>query len=124
MTGKGISVIVCGGRTYDNAAHVRFVLDALHRDRDIWHVITGYAFGADRLAEAWAEGKGIRVSRYPANWHLHGKAAGPIRNRAMIRMERPELVVAFPGGSGTADMVAAAKDAGVEVYEAGEAEGA
>jgi ABC-type Fe3+-hydroxamate transport system substrate-binding protein len=32
----------------------------------------------------------------------------------MLRL-RPDLVVAFPGGRGTADMVAAATDAGIPV---------
>ena len=31
-------------------------------------------------------------------------------------VEKPEIVVAFPGGKGTADMVKKAKQAGVEVF--------
>jgi predicted Rossmann-fold nucleotide-binding protein len=30
---------------------------------------------------------------------------------------KPDLVVAFPGGSGTADMVSRARGAGIEVIE-------
>jgi UDP-N-acetylmuramoylalanine-D-glutamate ligase len=35
----------------------------------------------------------------------------------MLEREKPDLVVAFPGGRGTADMVAKARAAGVEVLE-------
>jgi len=52
-----------------------------------------------------------------ANWRTHGKAAGPIRNQQMLDEGRPHLVVAFPGGTGTADMVRRAKAAGVPVME-------
>jgi hypothetical protein len=53
-----------------------------------------------------------------AEWNRHGNKAGPIRNATMLAMKPPvKLVVAFPGGSGTADMVAKAKAAGLEVME-------
>jgi UDP-N-acetylmuramoylalanine-D-glutamate ligase len=35
----------------------------------------------------------------------------------MLDVGKPDLVVAFPGGRGTADMVRRAKEAGVEVIE-------
>ena len=37
----------------------------------------------------------------------------------MIGEALPELVIAFPGGDGTADMVERAKAAGIEIIEAG-----
>jgi hypothetical protein len=54
---------------------------------------------------------------YPADWAKHGRAASPIRNQQMLDEGRPNLVVAFPGGRGTADMVRRARSAGVEVIE-------
>lgn len=35
----------------------------------------------------------------------------------MLTSENPQVVIAFPGGKGTADMIAIAKKAGVDVYE-------
>jgi len=52
-----------------------------------------------------------------AKWSKHGRAAGPIRNQEMIDECKPDLVVAFPGGRGTADMVRRAKAAGIRVIE-------
>ncbi len=53
----------------------------------------------------------------PADWDKFGKGAGPIRNQQMIDEGKPDLVVAFPGGTGTADMVKRAKKHGIEVIE-------
>ena len=54
---------------------------------------------------------------YPANWEEFGKRAGLIRNARMLTEGKPERVLAFPGGRGTADMVSRAREAGVEVCE-------
>ena len=35
----------------------------------------------------------------------YGKAAGPIRNQQMLDEGKPDVVIAFPGASGTADMI-------------------
>jgi acyl-CoA synthetase (NDP forming) len=57
------------------------------------------------------------VTSFPANWKKHGKSAGPIRNQLMLDVGKPDLVIAFPGGSGTADMIRRARKAGVPVKE-------
>ena len=53
----------------------------------------------------------------PAEWALHGKKAGYLRNEKMLRMGKPDLVVAFPGGVGTAMMVDLAKKKGLRVID-------
>src|SRR5216684_4086692 len=65
----------------------------------------GGATGADQFAMEWAATK-PEIKRYVchADWETHGRAAGPIRNEKMLTW-KPDLVVAFPGGVGTADMV-------------------
>lgn len=87
-------------------------------------MITGCANGADEWARMWVRGvqnyrDGPKASwlGFPANWKSHGKGAGPIRNQKMIDEGKPDLVLAFPGGRGTADMVRRAKAAGVRVIE-------
>lgn len=110
-------VIVCGGRDYDEPEIIAARLDRLHGVEPITLLIQGGATGADKHAARWARLTGIRVMTYPAAWHLHGKAAGPIRNKRMLDEQRPSLVVAFYGGRGTADMVNQAKAAGVAVLD-------
>ena len=112
----GIRVLVCGGREYANALALDGTLDGIaSMYGGISLVIHGGARGADYLAGRWAEKNGIPVSVYPADWDANGAAAGPIRNAKMLAESQPDLVVAMPGGRGTADMVAKAKRAGVNV---------
>ena len=54
------------------------------------------------------------IELFPADWKVRGRAAGHIRNQQMLDEGRPHLVVAFPGGRGTADMVRRARAAGIE----------
>lgn len=80
-------------------------------------IIHGGARGADSLAAYWAAHSGVPFETYQADWKQHGRGAGPIRNKRMLSEGKPDLVVAFPGGSGTAHMVRIAREAGVKVME-------
>lgn len=116
--GVSIRVIVCGGRAYADYARVFAVLDALHAERTITALATGRAAGADHYAAHWAITRVRELVQFNADWRQYGRAAGPIRNARMLAEFAPDVVVAFPGGAGTADMVAKARAAGVEVVEA------
>lgn len=107
-------VLVCGGRNYDDWVRVDSVLDRIHRVRRITHLIHGDAPGADRLGGSWARKRSVQVVACPANWSSYGNGAGPIRNERMAELG-PDLVVAFPGGTGTASMRLIAEAAGIPV---------
>jgi SLOG family YspA-like protein len=111
-------VLVCGGRDYGRTPDERrLVRAALDRLENVEVVIEGGASGADMLAAAWAEAHDVECETYSADWHKHGRAAGPIRNQRMLDEGKPDLVIAFTGGRGTTDMVTRAKKAGIEVIE-------
>lgn len=110
-------VLVCGGRNYDDIRKVYAVLDKLHAEAGIDCLIHGGARGADDLADRWAGSCGIHIEMYEADWENQGSFAGPMRNKRMLDEGKPDLVIAFPGGRGTADMVRKARRAGVEVVE-------
>lgn len=110
-------VIVCGGRNYSDQARVDNVLNTIDGIRHLFH---GNARGADTLAGSWGNRQdGVSVHAVPAEWKKYGRKAGPIRNQKMLG-QSPDLVVAFPGGKGTANMVQQAKAAGIEVIEISE----
>lgn len=113
-------ILVCGGRDFDNHALLEQTLCRLHRDDTLSLLIHGNASGADRLAGQWAHNHGIDQVSYPANWKAHGRAAGPMRNRRMLHHGRPQGVIAFPGGRGTAHMVELAEQAGLPVWKPAE----
>lgn len=109
-------VLICGGRNYQNIKEVFRVLDGLNPKPTL--IIQGGAFGADACASEWAYKRDVLERQFAADWKAHGRAAGPIRNQKMLDEGKPDLVIAFPGGAGTADMVRRAKAAGVPVIEA------
>ena len=101
--------LICGGRDFADAALMEKALRALILHPEDAVIIHGDAKGADRMGAAWAGERGAQIDPYPANWTKHGTRAGPIRNRAMLDLGKPDVVIAFPGGKGTADMVRQAR---------------
>jgi hypothetical protein len=111
-----LRLLVCGGRGYAEWVAACAALDDVLSRRPIAVVIAGGARGADALAVRWAEDRHLAALVFPADWTTYGKRAGFIRNRQMLREGRPTFVVAFPGGTGTADMVRASREAGLKVW--------
>lgn len=111
-------VLVCGGRDYTDANRIWSILDHyLHVADDFEVLIHGAARGVDSISGEWAQARSVRVEVFPADWTTHGTIAGPIRNAQMLREGKPTVVVAFPGGAGTRNMVDRAKRANVPVLE-------
>lgn len=110
-------VIVCGGRDYADRDELFGALDRFHAKHGISCVIEGGARGADSLAYDWGVSRMVCVERVPADWKAFGASAGPKRNQKMIDEHRPDAVIAFSGGRGTADMVSRAKRHGLPVWE-------
>jgi hypothetical protein len=111
-----LRVLVCGGRHYNDRDALFKYLDKTLVGGEV-AICHGGASGADALADAWAKARGVPCTPYPANWKKYGRRAGPIRNQRMLDDFDPALVIAFPGGRGTADMISKAQDHGVTVFD-------
>jgi hypothetical protein len=131
------TIIVCGGRSYgsvpsgvpaDTYKHhvvqaeqerVRLdqILDAAVKRLGLREIAVGDATGADALAAAYAEQRGIPFRVFVADWQGQGKTAGPLRNRRMLEESLPSAVIAFPGSKGTRNMCDIAERAGVRVIK-------
>ena len=71
-------------------------------------LVHGGARGADTIADRWARKWGWQVEVHPAVWSTHGRAAGPIRNAAMVAAGA-DVCLAFirngsRGATGCADL--------------------
>ena len=110
-----MKLLVCGGRDFAQAANLYVKLHDINRGSPIFSIIHGAARGADEMAGHWARRNGVTEIAYPADWATHGRAAGPIRNQAMINDQNPDMVLACHGGRGTLDMVRRAERAGIPV---------
>lgn len=103
--------LICGGRKFSDEAMFDDVMRQLVGMFGLpSKVVHGNAPGADTLADRWAKRMALEVVACPADWHKHGKAAGPIRNEDMLMDHNPNRVIAFPGRNGTADMVQRARN--------------
>lgn len=111
-------VLVCGGRNFTDRTAVFQTLDLIDSQTPITLIIEGGASGADQLAAAWARCRNRDSICFRADWKKHGISAGPIRNKLMLDDGKPDMVVAFPGGRGTENMVMQATRAGFKVHRA------
>lgn len=117
-------IVVTGGRDYNDVPRIWAILACVSEKYGPLHIIdgasddvTGPYVGADYWANQWANAMDYATTRCHAEWKKHGRAAGPIRNQTMIDEHRPDIVVAFPGGNGTEDMVRRAHKANIKVIE-------
>ena len=97
-------VIIAGGRDFQNTELLQEEMFYLQQTLDVDEIVSGGARGADKLGEIWA-GNDTPVTPFPADWDLHGKAAGYIRNKEMA--EYADVLVAFWDGKskGTKHMI-------------------
>ena len=107
-------ILITGGRDYADREKMREVLSGLVNTNPDVTIIHGGARGADRLAGEVADDLRVPVEVHAADWRRWGRSAGFRRNQEMIEAD-VDLVVAFPGGRGTADCVWRAKYANLPV---------
>lgn len=75
-----------GRRTQFSLDDCKFLEDAFTEcglNGKVDEIVSGTAYGADKLGEQLAEKLGLKLTKFPADWDAHGKAAGPIRNEQM-----------------------------------------
>ena len=111
-------LLVCGGRGFNNGEAIRNRLDRMHTTQPISVLMTTSAYGADTLAHTWALVRNVPSIVFNANWNTYGRKGGRLRNQRMIDEGKPDLVLAFPGGRGTADICRRARKAGITVRDA------
>lgn len=117
-------ILVTGSRNWTNADAVDATLSGFTADvppdEHITIVHGACPTGADAIAGKWArDADNTSEERHPANWNLHGKAAGPIRNKEMVNLGA-DICIGFPTpeSRGTVHCMRAAEEADMPVYNA------
>lgn len=109
-----MKVIIAGSRDITNYSLVEKAVQ--ESDFTITEVVSGCCRGVDQLGEQWATEHSVSVARFPANWSVHYKAAGPIRNKEMAEYA-DALIALWDGQSkGTKNMIDTAKKLGLKVF--------
>jgi hypothetical protein len=104
-----MKIIICGGRDFEDYELLKKVMRDILTAYPITAVVQGGARGADYLARKWAQEFNFPYEQYDADWDKYHKAAGLIRNDLMLHDSNAEVVLAFPGGRGTFDMMQRAR---------------
>ena len=104
-----MKVVIAGGRNFRDYAVLKEAISRI-QFQEMPVIISGGATGADSLGERFAKENGYPLLRFPAQWGVYGKAAGPIRNVRMA--EEADAVICFWDGysPGTKHMIKATKD--------------
>jgi hypothetical protein len=125
--GEPTKVVATGGRRYAGRKAVYAVLDLLldllleQLDGKL-AVATGGATGLDQIVEDWCVLNHVALTVFdvaPEEWTSRGRAAGPARNRRMLKYFAPHFVLAFPGNAGTRSCIKSAEKLGIEVKHYG-----
>jgi hypothetical protein len=94
MSEMSETVLICGSREWDDFAAIHEAVEALPLGSTVIH---GGARGVDTIAGGFAHRRGLTVKFVRAEWERWGRAAGFIRNLAMLD-ECPDRVIAFQCG--------------------------
>ena len=105
-------VAVIGSRSFNDYDLMKKTLDEI---KDISLIVSGGAKGADSFGESYARAKGINTLIFIPDWEKHGKAAGFIRNKDIVK--NSNMIVAFWDGEsrGTKNSIDMAEKLGKKV---------
>ena len=97
---------IVGSRHFTDQQYVDRIMAAYTAEHGMPSlVVSGGARGVDRLAEGWARQHRVAVRIFGAEWQRYGKAAGPIRNSAIVAAVDRVIAIHVNHSSGTADTI-------------------
>lgn len=111
-------ILVTGSRDWQDARVIGQWLDYYyHQVLEPAHLVVvhgGCPTGADKMADSWARTQGLSIEAHPAQWGVHGRAAGPIRNAHMVQLGADVCLAFIRNGSvGASHTAALAEGAGI-----------
>jgi hypothetical protein len=115
MSARALGVIVTGGRHYVLSADDFVLIEGTMRARGAKTIYTDGSEGVADQVEAWAERRGISVSRVTANWMHEGPATPQERNTSLVELAR--TVIAFPGEEPTDNLLEKARRRRLRIVE-------
>lgn len=116
-----MKLIIAGGRTFEPSyALINGIiqLHRIYRHEPIVEIVSGAASGVDTAGELWASEYNVKVKKFPANWDLYGKSAGPLRNQAMAKYADALLLIWDGESRGSASMKREMEKLKKPIYEA------
>ncbi len=114
-----MKIVIGGCRNFEDYAVFCDFVSACLENEAKQHAITilsGHCAGVDQMAERYAKEHGLDLEIFPADWAKYGRAAGPMRNREMVK--QADGVIAFWDGKskGTASLLGYADKLNKQIY--------
>lgn len=109
---RDMKLLVCGSRSVNDYTLVKVNIDALKPTE----IIHGGAIGADTLADIYAIDNDLPKTVIKPDWKMHGKAAGPIRNRQMVDLCDEVLAFWDHASRGTKSTIDYAREVGKPLH--------
>lgn len=108
-----LKIIVAGSRTFKDYELLCKKLDFYIGNHQDVEIVSGTAYGADKLGERYAISRGFEIKYFPANWKLYGKSAGYRRNKEMAEYATHAVIFWDGVSKGSQHMIDLAKQAGL-----------
>ena len=91
-------VVVTGSRGFQDKELLFSKLDFFLQNRkpEEIEIVSGTARGADTMGEKYAQVRGLKVKRFPAEWDRFGKSAGYRRNEGWMQNLLPGMKKYLP----------------------------
>jgi len=109
-----MKTIIAGSRTINDIREVEKAI----KDSGfiITEIVSGTAYGVDKLGERYANVHNIPVKRFPADWEKYGKCAGILRNIQMVEYADALIAVWNGKSKGTRNIIIEANDRNLKSY--------
>lgn len=108
---RPVRILVTGSRTWTAIGALRAVLASVRQRYPRAILVHGGARGADQIAATVWASWGLRTEAHPADWATHGRAAGFLRNQAMVDLGATECLAFIRDHSRGAEHCAALAEA-------------
>lgn len=109
-------VIIAGSRKFSDYELLKQKCDKILEtvNRPIV-IVSGTANGADKLGERYANERGYKIKKFPADWDTYGLGAGYRRNQLMAKYS--DALIAFWDGisKGTRHMINLAEQEEIKI---------
>lgn len=89
-----MKVAIIGSRTFNDCELIKKVLNPVKDKINL--IVSGGADGADQLGADYAEENNIPTKIFLPDWNEHGKSAGYIRNKLIVKSS--DIIIAFWDG--------------------------
>lgn len=112
-------IVIAGSRYFEDYKIIReYALYCLKQENlsDPICILSGGGRGVDACGERFSKEMGFQLKLFPADWNKYKRAAGPIRNKAMV--QEADIVICFwdKKSKGTKSLIDFARKESKKVY--------